>query len=51
MQFAGEKRALVRLMLTPATETSYSMTLTTKKVTLESGATVTYFDKTKATRQ
>ena len=36
---------------TPATETTYSMTLTTKTLTLENNASVTYFDKAKATRQ
>ena len=36
---------------TPATETTYSMTLTTKTLTLDNNASVTYFDKAKATRQ
>jgi hypothetical protein len=36
---------------TPAAETSYSMTLTTKTLMLENNASVTYFDKAKATRQ
>jgi len=36
---------------TPATETSYSMTLTSKVLHMEDGATETYFDKAKATRQ
>ena len=36
---------------TPAAETSYSMSLTTKVLHMEAGATQTYFDKAKATRQ
>ena len=36
---------------TPATETSYSMSLSTKVLHMDNGATQTYFDKAKATRQ
>lgn len=36
---------------TPAAETSYAMTVTTKVLQLGGGATATYFDKAKATRQ
>lgn len=35
----------------PASETSYSMTLTTKTLVVDSTTSVTYFDKAKATRQ
>jgi predicted AlkP superfamily pyrophosphatase or phosphodiesterase len=35
----------------PAAETSYSMTLTTKTLVVDSNTSVTYFDKAKATRQ
>ncbi|HEY5282011.1 MAG TPA: alkaline phosphatase family protein, partial [Polyangia bacterium] len=36
---------------TPATETKYSMTLTTKVLVLDNGTSETYFDKAKATRE
>jgi arylsulfatase A-like enzyme len=36
---------------TPAAETKYSMTLTTKVLVLDNGASETYFDKAKATRE
>jgi predicted AlkP superfamily pyrophosphatase or phosphodiesterase len=36
---------------TPAAETTYSMTLSTKTIVLENNVSVTYFDKAKATRQ
>ncbi len=36
---------------TPASETSYSMTLTTKVLHMDNNATETYFDQAKATRQ
>jgi hypothetical protein len=35
----------------PAAETTYSMTLTTKTLVVDSTTSVTYFDKAKATRQ
>ena len=35
----------------PATETTYSMTLTTKTLVMDNNTSVTYFDKAKATRQ
>jgi hypothetical protein len=36
---------------TPASETTYSMTLTTKVLTMGNNTSETYFDKAKATRQ
>ena len=39
------------LCVSPATEISYSMTLTTKVLTMDNNTTETYFDKAKATRQ
>ena len=39
------------LCASPATELSYSFTLTTKVLTMDNNTTETYFDKAKATRQ
>jgi hypothetical protein len=35
----------------PASETKYSMTLTTKVLVMDNNTSETYFDKAKATRQ